>query len=856
MLNTKISSGLIGIVLTLLLFAPPTQADPCGMVPPIYVGNISPITRIGLQKTYVFYKDGIETFVIRPGFQGNVDNFGMLIPFPNPPALRKVPDNIFEQIANAIDPPEVVVDLRMQVEADFATESAAMPSAAMRGMEFSADTVVVLKQEAVGMYEVAVLQAGSAKALKRWMDQNGFQYPNGMDAVTEDYVQLDWCFVAVKTKVGNQGAVEPAPGQRQVDPALPKGSVFDGHVQGMGFRFKSDELVVPMRLSAFNGGDLRNIVYLLTDGPRKVRSIPEQYVVRQLKGKTLMHNVTQPLPLRIIGGTEKDIPDYRQKSLDEERNPAPHNAVAKELFASDLLAVETGNLSLEHEETEKELLRIGEHFGLRGTDVDKQNASALKAQREQTVKKGLDLLASMTLTVVDGDFPREVIAKDNLTFEQYAMPASKNSTEFYQAPLFAPGGQKEGILKTSFIDWPGVRQSVRREHVISRFIAFTLLGIGLAVALAWCFFGKTGKTVPLILVALLSSTSVAWANPSDSQPTNHPVSGEQPMAVDLSEMLAKLENSKTASAAIDEIVTFAKQNDADRKEAVGGLVNLVKSSDEISQKGWAIAALAKIGGQDVDEQLLDIHSDPNNPAIVRTWAAAARVSMTQSVNGLIEKANLINSFPALGRPIGLRLVAKLNDGKQSIDLSEVIGITVKVPQLAAGLAPAIMAFGPEAIAEVATHGDDNNIRRTATGYLGALANQGQSPAVAELVTSQLKFDPDAKSVPWKGGALFLPAIQWSKPEAQQLVGQLIRWYLWCDTHNDTESQQQLYNNLRSIQLARAAGYRPAGPGNSQAWLESWGNTVGKNKVKQILKEQGLLDNKKYASVLNDIQDKK
>ena len=34
------------------------------------------------------------------------------------------------------------------------------------------------------------------------------------------------------------------------------------------------------------------------------------------------------------------------------------------------------------------------------------------------------------------------------------------------------------------------------------------------------------------------------------------------------------------------------------------------------------------------------------------------------------------------------------------------------------------------------------------------------------------------------------------------------------------------------------------------------NAVGKNKVKQILKEQGLLDNKKYASVLNDIQDKK
>ena len=173
---------------------------------------------------------------------------------------------------------------------------------------------------------------------------------------------------------------------------------------------------------------------------------------------------------------KKTFPDYRRQSLTEERNPAPHNALAKELFASDLLAVETGNLSLEHEETEKELLRIGEHFGLRGPEVDNQNAIALQAQREQTVKKGLDQLAGMTLTVVDGDFPREVIARDNLTFEQYAMPASKNSTEFYQAPLFAPGGQKEGILKTSFIDWPGVRQSVRREHVISRLMAFMLLG--------------------------------------------------------------------------------------------------------------------------------------------------------------------------------------------------------------------------------------------------------------------------------------------------------------------------------------------------------------------------------------------
>ena len=126
--------------------------------------------------------------------------------------------------------------------------------------------VKVLKREAVGMYEVAVLGAGSAEALKKWIDNHGFKYPDGMDDVCEDYVQEGWCFVAVKTKVGQKEGVEPQPGQRGVASKLPAGSTFDGHVQGMGFRFKVDELVVPMRLGAFNDGELRNVVYLLTDG--------------------------------------------------------------------------------------------------------------------------------------------------------------------------------------------------------------------------------------------------------------------------------------------------------------------------------------------------------------------------------------------------------------------------------------------------------------------------------------------------------------------------------------------------------------------------------------------------------------
>ena len=299
----------------------------------------------------------------------------MLIPFPNPPELRKVADNTFEQIANAIDPPEVVVDLRPRPEQAFARAGGAVLPRRTAGLSMKKSSIQVLKEEAVGMYEVAVLSAGSVEALKKWMDKNSYKYPDGMDAVTADYISEGWCFVAVKTKVGDRVAVNPQPGQRRVKPGLPDGSVFDGNVQGMGFRFKSDELVVPMRLSAFNKGELRNVVYLLTDGPRKIRAIPEEYVVRQVSGIDLFNNVTRPLPLRIIGGSGKGhIPEYRRnRNLSKSGIQSRKNGIAKELFASDLLAVADGTLALGHEEQEKELLNIGEHFGLRGPDLDRKN---------------------------------------------------------------------------------------------------------------------------------------------------------------------------------------------------------------------------------------------------------------------------------------------------------------------------------------------------------------------------------------------------------------------------------------------------------------------------------------------------
>jgi len=818
------------LALLVLFFAPLTpraHADPCGMVPPIYESDTIPLARVGLQKTYVFYKDGVETFVIRPGFTGNVDNFGMLIPFPAPPELRKVPDNTFEQIAAAVDPPEVVVNLLLR---RFARAGGAIPKPTTAAPAESAlryKEVKVLKREAVGMYEVAVLAAGGAEGLKIWMTENGFIYPKGMDDVCDDYIAQKWCFVAVKTKVGRKDGVEPQPGQRKVQSTLPSGAVFDGHVQGMGFRFPSKELVVPMRLSAFNEGKMRNIVYLLTEGPRKIRSIPEEYVVRQISGEQLIANLTQPLPVRIIGA--KEIPQYMRESVKKRRDPAPKNGVAKELFAADLLAVRTGKLSLPHEEKEKELLAIGESLGLRGPAVDGSNAAYLAEQRKKTTDAAVADLKGMTLTVVDGDFPREVVARENLHFASYAMPSRKNHPQAYDAKLFGPAPKQSGVLQTgALFDANG------EEAVAQRISPSVWTGLIAAIALIgfgglWMFRRAKVAAVLFLLVSLAAA-------PAQAQ-----FGGES-----VRDLLRQLSDSKTAPAAVEKLVA---KGDAAKEHLLGEAIE----GNDITRRGWAIVALAQIGGEGVDETLQKVHSDGNQPELLRTWAAAARVSSAKSTEELVELAKLVGQFPAIGRPIGIRLVAKMKDKEADATPTQMLQVTLNVPALQQALAPAILAQGSEKLTAVMIDAEDQNVRRQAAAYLGTLAGQGDK-SVADNVVKAVQFIPEAKVTPWQGGPLFIPGIAWPKEQARLLARNLIAWHLWADLNGQPDVQNQIHNNLRSIALAQAAGYQNPGfaATDSVSWLKTWGAAAGKASVEALLAEQDVSTNKKYAAALQGL----
>ena len=594
--------GVVGVLCSIGLLGE-AGADPCGMVPPVYTGQGAAITRVGPQKTYVFYKNGVESFVIRPGFSGKVEHFGMLIPFPTPPAIRKVPDNIFSHVKAAIDPPEVRVYIRRYYRKYRMRSSRGMPSPPAKKAAVAKDSIRVLRQEAVGMYEVAVLEAGSPKALKRWMKRHGYRYPKGMDGVCYDYIKKGWCFVAVKTRVSEKSTVSPRPGMRRARRHFPAGGSFNGKVQAMGFRFKTKKLVVPMRLSAFNAGRLRNIVYLLTEGPRKIRSIPAEYVMRQVNGLTLYGNVTQPLPLRIIGGTLKDVKPYQWNWIHRQRNPVRVNGLARNMFASDLLAVRTKKLSLDHEEEKKALLDIGESLKLRGGGIDRLNRQALKESLQRTVRRGLRDLKKMTLTVVDGDFPREVIARENLTFAYFKMPRKKNHNLHYNARFMRKGYKQGGTLTRA---------------------------------------RTPKKYVPKIAKPRVESLKSPVKRGTSRQ---------------FMRWIVQLGKRKTSKKALRSLVRNGQA-------AVPYLMGEAIEGNSFVRRGWSIVGLARIGGPKVESFLLTLQQDARVPKLVRTWSFAARVSLTHNFDALMKMFSQAYSFPGAQRPVRLKATSILQRKKR------------------------------------------------------------------------------------------------------------------------------------------------------------------------------------------------
>lgn len=306
-------------------------------------------------------------------------------------------------------------------------------------------------------------------------------------------------------------------------------------------------------------------------------------------------------------------------------------------------------------------------------------------------------------------------------------------------------------------------------------------------------------------------------------------------------LVQALEDGETAEAALDKLVAMGPS-------VVPALRDVALHGSDIGARGWAIQGLTRIDDPSADTALLGIQEYGAAPELVRTWAAAGRINRAKTLDEVLALAVLAGTYPALERPIRLKVEsfsAELTDPESAIEAMLVS------PELVGPLTPTVLGSGPGPVAQVMFTHENNEVRRMAAGFLGTIGTQDTKSHME--IAGLYAYTPGAEQVLWEGGALYVPSLEWKKKEAQVLAGHLVSWHLYCDLNGLVDQKNQIYNNLQSINLHRAAGWPDWPSTDTNGLLIQYGQATSKASLQKVLAEHGVADQPKYKKLLDQVK---
>ena len=209
------------------------------------------------------------TWVVQPRFSIGAGGarFALLMVTPRAPIIEAAPAGIFEDLARATAPIEVVEERYVEDPSlgyqcqDPKGGSAGCGSTTSTGGTgdwtppelgdgVAADAGTpsgYVPVQAIGNYQIVVLSAASGAELAAWFDQTGFSYGPEDIAAIDPYLQLGWVVTAVRVK-----------SEQAVD---------EGGLEPLAFTFEGNELRLPLAIGRQEGGGRALLrVYVAAEG--------------------------------------------------------------------------------------------------------------------------------------------------------------------------------------------------------------------------------------------------------------------------------------------------------------------------------------------------------------------------------------------------------------------------------------------------------------------------------------------------------------------------------------------------------------------------------------------------------------
>jgi hypothetical protein len=205
------------------------------------------------ERALIAWDGAREDILMSFNVTGSSDKAAWVMPVPSAAQVSLGEAEAFEELGRLTAPR---VEYRDSWWPTFGWLASGSPSeGAMAGPPPGAG-VNVLGRQRIGPFDVTRLAAQDPAALAKWLTDNGFPHPDGLDTNLAPYVADDWEIVAVKLAPAAQG-----------------GSLT-GDLQPLRLSFNSDEVVYPMQLSRSASTPQTVDLYVLADHQMDPTSVP------------------------------------------------------------------------------------------------------------------------------------------------------------------------------------------------------------------------------------------------------------------------------------------------------------------------------------------------------------------------------------------------------------------------------------------------------------------------------------------------------------------------------------------------------------------------------------------------------
>lgn len=220
------------------------------------------------QRTIVVFGVDEVSLIPQVHFEGDAQDFGILVPVPAQPTLSTVGSNIFTEASFMTQP--IVRQSNSGCGCDDNNQIIGPPFlrsfAEGDVVADAASGVTVISEEIVGMFEAAILQATSAADLTQWLNDNNYKFDPADAQVLADYITKNWFFVAMK--------LDPT----QVPPFINQWWAATTSPAKITFAHSSTSLTYPLKISAISTNERAEVlVYSIGKDPMRFPGAEVEY---------------------------------------------------------------------------------------------------------------------------------------------------------------------------------------------------------------------------------------------------------------------------------------------------------------------------------------------------------------------------------------------------------------------------------------------------------------------------------------------------------------------------------------------------------------------------------------------------